>query len=51
MSPEDEVRAALLLLDGSMPAAVSLLTGMSGSELDELGGFQINDENSVSPSR
>jgi len=33
------VRAALSQLDGTTSAAVSLLTGMTKSELDELGGF------------
>ena len=33
------VRAALSQLDGSTKSAVSLLTGLSASELDDLGGF------------
>ena len=36
---ESEVRSHLANLDGTVPAAVSLLTGLSLDELDELGGF------------
>jgi hypothetical protein len=35
-----QIRAALRRLDGTTASAVSLLTGMDGAELDELGGFK-----------
>ncbi len=35
----DRVSQTLTRLDGSVPAAVALLTGMSAGKLDELGGF------------
>lgn len=33
------VRASLARLDGTLPAIVSEITGLSRAELDELGGF------------
>ncbi len=35
----DRISQTLTRLDGSAPAAVALLTGMSAEKLDELGGF------------
>lgn len=34
-----EIQASLASLDGTTASAVSLLTGMTVQELDELGGF------------
>jgi hypothetical protein len=36
---QEAVTAALRQLDGSVAGSVSLLTGLSRAELDELGGF------------
>lgn len=36
---QESVTRALKQLDGSVASSVSLLTGMSRGELDELGGF------------
>ncbi|GIJ45914.1 hypothetical protein Val02_28000 [Virgisporangium aliadipatigenens] len=37
---QEAVARALKQLDGSVAGAVSLLTGMSRAELDEIGGFE-----------
>ena len=36
---QDDVKAALSQLDGTAKTAVSLLSGISPAELDDLGGF------------
>lgn len=36
---EDKVKVALAQLDGTAASAVSLLSGLSVAELDDLGGF------------
>lgn len=36
---DQKVRAALATLDGSDAAAISMLTGISADEIDELGGM------------
>ena len=41
---QEAVTAALQQLDGSVAGSVSLLTGLSRSELDALGGFAENDK-------
>ena len=41
-----EVQASLAALDGTTASAVSLLTGLTVQELDELGGFT-PDENAT----